>query len=115
ILKLIIDGLSNKEIAQQLTVTLATVKWHVYQIYSKLGVRSRVQAIVRARELNLIVRPGETTNATPIPTEDFRPQNPYKGLLAFQSADNQDFFGREKVTAKLIKRLSESGEHGRFL
>lgn len=115
ILQMIIDGMANKEIAQRLTVTLGTVKWHVNQIYGKLGVRSRVQAIVRARELNLIVRPGESINAVPIPTEDFYPHNPYKGLLAFQSADHQDFYGREKVTARLIRRMAESGEYRRFL
>jgi WD40 repeat protein/energy-coupling factor transporter ATP-binding protein EcfA2 len=51
----------------------------------------------------------------PILTEDFHPENPYKGLRAFQSADNQDFFGREKVTAKLLKRMEEVHEFGRFL
>ncbi|MCC7208193.1 MAG: protein kinase [Anaerolineae bacterium] len=115
ILHLIIDGLSNKEIAQRLTVALSTVKWYVNQIYGKLGVRSRVQAIVRGRELALIVRPGQVTTQAPVPTEDFCPKNPYKGLHAFQSADHQDFFGREKVTAKLVKRLAEGGEYSRFL
>ncbi|MBC7813615.1 MAG: protein kinase, partial [Burkholderiales bacterium] len=115
ILQLIIDGLSNKEIAQRLTVTLGTVKWHVNHIYSKMGVRSRVQAIVRARELHLIVKPGEDASTVPIPTEDFYPANPYKGLRAFQSADYQDFFGREKVTAKLVQRCGETGEYSRFL
>jgi WD40 repeat protein/serine/threonine protein kinase len=114
ILQLIIDGLSNKEIAQKLTITLSTVKWYVYQIYDKLGVRSRVQAMVRARDLNLLAKAGENGTA-PVPTEDFHPENPYKGLRAFQSADNQDFFGREKVTAKLIKRLSEASDYSRFL
>jgi serine/threonine protein kinase/energy-coupling factor transporter ATP-binding protein EcfA2 len=115
ILHLIIEGLSNKEIAQKLTVTVGTVKWYVNQIYSKLGVRSRVQAIVRARELHLIVKPGEKIEAVAIPTEDFHPENPYKGLRAFQAADNQDFFGREKITAKLVNRLGDSGAEGRFL
>ncbi len=115
ILQMIIDGLSNKEIAQKLTVTVGTVKWHVNQIYGKLGVRSRVQAIIRARELNLIAKHGEIIGAITIPTEDFRPQNPYKGLLAFQSADNQDFFGRENLTTKLIDRLKETGDYNRFL
>ncbi|MBL8161719.1 MAG: hypothetical protein JNJ61_06995, partial [Anaerolineae bacterium] len=116
ILALIIEGLSNKEIARRLTVELSTVKWYVNQIYSKMGVRSRVQAIVRARELNLITRAGESAaSATPIPTEDFYPENPYKGLRAFQAADYQDYFGREKVTARLIKRLGETGDYSRFL
>ncbi|MBA3868342.1 MAG: protein kinase [Anaerolineae bacterium] len=115
LLQMIIEGMSNKEIAQRLTITLGTVKWHVNQIYGKLGVRSRVQAIIRARELNLIAKPGEMIGSISIPTEDFHPQNPYKGLLAFQSADHQDFFGREKLIAKLINRLSDNGDYKRFL
>lgn len=115
LLQMIIEGMSNKEIAQRLTITLGTVKWHVNQIYGKLGVRSRVQAIIRARELNLIAKPGEMIGSISIPTEDFHPQNPYKGLLAFQSADNQNFFGREKLIAKLINRLSDNGDYKRFL
>jgi WD40 repeat protein/serine/threonine protein kinase len=114
VLQHIIEGLSNKEIAQRLTVTLSTVKWYVNQIYTKLGVRSRVQAMVRARELNLLAK-SESVPLTQIPTEDFQPENPYKGLRAFQSADNQDFFGRENVTTKLVKRLQETHELSRFL
>jgi serine/threonine protein kinase len=115
VLQLIIEGHPNKEIAQRLTVTLSTVKWYVNQIYSKLGVRSRVQAMVRARELNLLAKSSEALSLTHIQTEDFHPENPYKGLHAFQSADNQDFFGREKVTTKLVKRLGEVHEFARFL
>lgn len=124
ILALVIDGLANKEIAQRLTLTLGTVKWHVNQIYAKLGVRSRVQAIVRSRELNLIRRGEDAVNTVAgmvnvptvrIPTEEFHPVNPYKGLLAFQSADHQDFYGREKLVSRLIRRLGETGEYHRFL
>jgi serine/threonine protein kinase/WD40 repeat protein len=115
ILQLIVDGLANKEIAQRLTLTLSTIKWHVNQIYSKLGVRSRVQAIIRARELDLLGK-GSADGATLlISTADFNPINPYKGLLAFQSADSQDFFGREKITTALVKRMGESGDYNRFL
>jgi LuxR family maltose regulon positive regulatory protein len=53
VLHLICDGLSNREIAERLTVTLNTVKKHSSHIYGKLGVSSRAQAIVRARELGL--------------------------------------------------------------
>lgn len=115
ILQLIIEGLSNKEIAQKLTVTHGTVKWYVNQIYEKLGVRSRVQAMVRARELNLVVKGNENLDALQVATEDFKADNPYKGLRAFQSADYQDFFGREKLTAKLLKRIVEKGDYSRFL
>jgi LuxR family maltose regulon positive regulatory protein len=54
VLRLIDEGCSNRAIADQLVVTLHTVKKHTSNIYSKLGVASRTQAIVRARELKLI-------------------------------------------------------------
>lgn len=54
ILQLLSDGLTNQEIADQLYIVLGTVKTHNYNIYSKLGVKNRTQAINRARELNLI-------------------------------------------------------------
>jgi LuxR family maltose regulon positive regulatory protein len=53
VLRLICEGLSNREIAERLTVTLNTVKKHSSHIYGKLGVTSRAQAIVRAGELGL--------------------------------------------------------------
>jgi LuxR family maltose regulon positive regulatory protein len=53
VLRLICAGLSNREIAESLTVTLNTVKKHSSHIYGKLGVSSRVQAIVRAQESGL--------------------------------------------------------------
>jgi LuxR family maltose regulon positive regulatory protein len=54
ILRLIADGLLNKEIAQQLIISQATVKRHVANIYGKLGVHHRTEAVARARELNLL-------------------------------------------------------------
>jgi LuxR family maltose regulon positive regulatory protein len=53
VLHLICAGLSNRDIAGRLTVTLNTVKKHSSHIYGKLAVSSRAQAIVRARELGL--------------------------------------------------------------
>jgi predicted ATPase/DNA-binding CsgD family transcriptional regulator len=47
-------GLRNQEIADQLVVGLSTVKTHINNIYSKLGVTNRVQALERARALNLL-------------------------------------------------------------
>lgn len=43
------------------------------------------------------------------------PENPYKGLRAFQQADTADFFGRESLTQSLIGMLNETGEFARFL
>lgn len=54
ILQLIVAGHSNKAIAETLVMTVSTVKWYCSQIYSKLGVSSRTQAIVRAQELGLV-------------------------------------------------------------
>jgi WD40 repeat protein/DNA-binding SARP family transcriptional activator len=42
-------------------------------------------------------------------------RNPYKGLRPFLEADAADFFGRESVTAKLVRRLEETDEAARFL
>lgn len=54
ILALIDSGLSNKEIAERLSLTVNTVKTHIKSIYGKLGVSGRVQAARRGRELRLI-------------------------------------------------------------
>jgi LuxR family maltose regulon positive regulatory protein len=54
ILRLICQGYSNPEIASELVVTVNTIKKHTSNIYGKLGVRSRTQAIARAHELNLL-------------------------------------------------------------
>jgi LuxR family maltose regulon positive regulatory protein len=54
LLGLIAAGLSNSQIAERLIVTVGTVKWHLNNIYGKLGVSSRTQAVARARELELL-------------------------------------------------------------
>ncbi len=54
VLRLMAAGLSNQEITDELVLAMGTVKAHLHNIYGKLGVRSRVQAAVRARELQLL-------------------------------------------------------------
>jgi ATP/maltotriose-dependent transcriptional regulator MalT len=54
VLRLIADGRSNREIAEQLIVAESTVKWHTNQIYGKLGVQRRTQAIRCAQQMNLV-------------------------------------------------------------
>jgi DNA-binding CsgD family transcriptional regulator len=54
VLELINHGFSNAQIASRLTVAQSTVKTHINNIYTKMGVQSRVQAINKARALNLL-------------------------------------------------------------
>jgi LuxR family transcriptional regulator, maltose regulon positive regulatory protein len=54
ILKLIAEGLSNREIGERLFLALDTVKGHNRRIFDKLQVKSRTEAIARARELGLL-------------------------------------------------------------
>ena len=50
ILELVANGYANKEIADQLSITLSTVCWYLHEIYKKLHVQSRVQAINKLRQ-----------------------------------------------------------------
>jgi ATP/maltotriose-dependent transcriptional regulator MalT len=54
LLRLLAAGLSYQEIAEQLTIAVGSVKSHSHNIYAKLGVRNRIQAISRAAELGLL-------------------------------------------------------------
>lgn len=53
ILALIAQGMSNHEIAERLNISLKTVRNHVSNIYNKMQVTDRVQAVLRAREAGL--------------------------------------------------------------
>ena len=54
ILNLISQGISNREAAQHFVVATSTVKKHLENIYGKLGVHNRTQAVARAKELSLL-------------------------------------------------------------
>lgn len=53
-LRLLAEGLTYTEIAERLVVSLNTVRFHVKEIYGKLGVNRQAQAVARARELELL-------------------------------------------------------------
>ncbi len=54
VLRLMAAGLSNRQIASQLVLSLGTVKTHLHNIYGKLEARNRPQAVDRARRLELL-------------------------------------------------------------
>jgi LuxR family maltose regulon positive regulatory protein len=55
VLALIAEGKSNQEISAELYLALNTVKRHVYNIFAKLEVKKRTQAVAKARQLGLIL------------------------------------------------------------
>jgi ATP/maltotriose-dependent transcriptional regulator MalT len=54
ILDLLASGASNRQIAKELVLALGTVKTHIHNVYGKLSVTNRVQAVARAKELRLL-------------------------------------------------------------
>jgi LuxR family maltose regulon positive regulatory protein len=54
VLRLLAAGRTNREIADELYVSLGTVKAHTHHVFAKLGVRGRTEAAARARELGLL-------------------------------------------------------------
>jgi LuxR family maltose regulon positive regulatory protein len=54
VLRLVAAGLSNRQIAEQLVISLGTVKSHIHHVFGKLDVGSRTEAAARAHELSLI-------------------------------------------------------------
>ena len=54
VLRLVATGMSNRDIARELVLATGTVKKHINNIFTKLNVRSRTQAVAQARELGLL-------------------------------------------------------------
>ncbi len=54
VLGCLVDGLNNNEIAEKLVVSLGTVKFHISNIFQKLGVKSRVEAVKLAIEQKMV-------------------------------------------------------------
>ncbi len=87
VLQRMVKGLTNRQIADDLVIEYETVRWYTKQIYSKLGVHSRVQAIKRAEEL---------LRAAPVATRTFHNNLPHYPT---------SFVGREKEVDGLIELL----------
>lgn len=54
VLKLMVEGLNNAEIAERLVVSLSTVKYHISNILGKLGVDNRVSAVTMAIQRKMV-------------------------------------------------------------
>ena len=54
VLQLMAQGMTNQQIADELIISVGTAKWYTSEIYGKLGVSNRTQAVVRAREFDLL-------------------------------------------------------------
>jgi DNA-binding CsgD family transcriptional regulator/N-acetylneuraminic acid mutarotase len=65
ILTLVADGLSNKEIASRLYLSVNTVKVHLRNVFAKIDVQSRTEATVYAIQKGLVVVPGATISNEP--------------------------------------------------
>jgi predicted ATPase/DNA-binding CsgD family transcriptional regulator len=91
ILRLLSTGMSDREIADTVYFTIGTVKWYNRQIYSKLGVRNRTQAITTAQQLRLLV---DSLPAAPSSTARYTYNLP---------AQVTSFIGRQYELAELQK------------
>jgi len=67
VLGLVVDGLANKQVAERLTITVATVKYHIQHLYGKLGVRSRTGLVAHALQRSLVDSDGTKTRRSPRP------------------------------------------------
>jgi predicted ATPase/DNA-binding CsgD family transcriptional regulator len=93
ILGLIKQGLTNQEIARKLCLSLDTIKWYNQEIFSKLGVHSRTQAIEKAGEYGLLdLQAATPARITPHPAHNL-------------PAQLNSFIGRKKELASLRKLL----------
>ncbi len=94
ILACLVEGLSNQEIAARLHLALRTVKWYNSQIYSKLGVSARREAVERAHTLGLLDTLGDATSTAQV-----------RHNLPIQTTP---FVGRQRELQQLAHMLSDS-------
>ena len=98
ILKRLATGLSDQQIADELFLSLNTVKWYNRQIYSKLGVKSRTQAVSYAQELGMLEHGFSTS-----PQAGSGATLSTRILLSL--GRNPFFLGREEVLTRLRRQL----------
>jgi predicted ATPase/DNA-binding CsgD family transcriptional regulator len=92
VLKMLADGASNHDIATALYLEVSTVKWHNAQIYEKLQVRNRRQAVIRAQTLGILK--AKTSNL-------------FQQIQHNLPADTLPFIGRVQEIHELIQQLTD--------
>jgi len=96
ILRLIEAGCTNREIAQKLMLSLETIKWYNKQIFSKLSVHNREQAVASARATGLLDAPDDV--------DELRAGTPQHNLPAQVTS----FIGRQREITEILALLSFS-------
>lgn len=96
VLKLVSNGLSNREIAEKLYLSIETIKWYNKQMYMKLGVKNRIQAVNKAATLNLL--DSEQASLS-------QEKSPLVGNLPAQLTS---FLGREKEIGEIKELLKDN-------
>lgn len=61
VVELLLEGKSNKQIAQKLGISIRTVEFHLSNIYARLDARSRTEAVIKLTEMNLRKSAGRNT------------------------------------------------------
>lgn len=102
ILKRLSNGLSDQEIAAELFLSPNTIRWYNRQIYSKLGVSNRTQAIVQARALGLL-----DTQGLPIP--QVAPTTAQPPSVARQKVQQRIYFTDSFDGARLAFSIAGNG------
>jgi predicted ATPase/DNA-binding CsgD family transcriptional regulator len=108
ILGLISDGLSNREIAQELYLTLETIKWYNKQIYRKLGVNSRMQAAKLTAEQGLLEQESSAQHE-----EESRSGNLPAQLTSFVGREKEIAEIKELLKANRLVVLTGTGGSGK--
>lgn len=99
IIHLVSDGLSNREIAQKLHLSIETIKWYNKQVFMKLGVKNRTQAANKAEELKLLEK-DQTPSA-----------KAKRGKLGNLPVTLSSYVGREKE----IEEIKDLLKHNRLV
>jgi predicted ATPase/DNA-binding CsgD family transcriptional regulator len=100
VLALLVQGYSGAEIAGKLTLALSSVRWHLQQMYAKLGVNNKRHAVARAHALGLLP---VAAGAAPHAAAAIPPSSPNHNL----PLQVTHFFGREDEIAQVEARLAE--------